>query len=203
MSLLNVWVGKNRALVSVDTDGIMPNGEHHDFSKLITLPHAGAVFAGRGDRVFLESLFQYYYFGTGTFGFDEIVEHLPRAIGKVLEYQQSLPGFSDSGDYQIVIAGWSEKTKRMAGYFAHGLFRVGEAPVVEKLGQRVMPGDPWSDRPQDVPLPNEETNHLILAAVQAKWLREQGTAGGGRLILADLQRNQITLKSLSFSGPEQ
>lgn len=200
MSLLNAWVGKTRAMIGVDTDSITPEGEHFDTSKLLILPHAGVVFAGRGDRLFVEALFQYFYRGTGTIRFDEVAEHLSNAIRAVIEHMRSLPGFSSEQDYQVVVAGWSEKLQRMSGYFAHGVFDVNATPAIDKLGQIVMPHDPWLDCLREIPTPKEPESHLILAAVQSKWLRQQGTAGGGRLVLAELTQDQVTVRTLSFQG---
>ena len=49
MSILNVWMSADRALVAVDTLGLEADGKTFDeCSKLYVLPHSNLVIAGRG-----------------------------------------------------------------------------------------------------------------------------------------------------------
>jgi len=58
MSVVDVWVSPTKAMVIVDTKGQRVDGAGYlEISKMLYLPHANVVIAGRGTNLFLNALF--------------------------------------------------------------------------------------------------------------------------------------------------
>lgn len=191
MSLLNAWVSKDRGLVAVDTDGLIPSrGEHFGFSKLIPLVHANSVIAARGDRAYLHLLFSYYFLAEEVCiarDYDALVDNANHAIASVNNYcnassQLDVP-------YHFVIMGWSIQQNRVRGRQYVGSTRdVGVD--VEELGQVVSPHDCFVH----APIPRDHGTIAKMAREQANWLRSLDTAGGGDLVIAEIRKSGIEIR---------
>ena len=187
MSLLNVWVSPELALVAVDTDGLNPGGPRFGMSKLLPLVHAQTVFAARGDRRFLWDLFSRFYLSSANVDYDAIVDGLPELLASVIANvrQEAQAPFG----YQFAIVGWSPLHRRVCGRWYVG--RTNEdAYDVDELGARVAP---WQDK-EAARVPDSQENIRWLAKRQASWLRAEGAAGGGRLLVAQLTRHEIIVR---------
>ena len=193
MSLLNAWVSPDRALVAVDTDGITPAGEHFEISKMLPLVHARTLFAGRGDRKFLHDLVKCYFLAATAVTYDDIVDHLPVAIA------HTLAAFKQEGaapfEYQFAVVGWSPAQQRVCGQWITGSSS-DDGYDCEELGQRVAP---WNPPEMGVPvMPSSVDAMTQIAKVQAEWLRSQpNSAGGGRLIVAEVTKDRMTIESVA------
>jgi hypothetical protein len=191
MSLLNAWVSPKRALVAVDTDGLLVgSGEHFSFSKLIPLAHARTVIAARGDAAFLHCLFTYYFTTNRaevSRDYDAMAAHALHAIA-VAQGHWKMNSAANT-PYQFVMVGWSPAKGRMVG-----LRFKGETDDVgtdqEDLEQLIAPE---VDGCQGIQ-PTNDTNMIRLAGPQSRWLREQGAAGGGELIIAELSKSAIDIR---------
>jgi hypothetical protein len=92
-------------------------------------------------------------------------------------------------DYQFAIVGWSPAQQRVCGRCYVG--RTDEyGHDVDELGARVAR---WQDT-EAARVPDSHENIRWLAEHQASWLRDEGTAGGGRLLVAQLTRREISLR---------
>lgn len=187
MSLLNVWVSPERALIAVDTDGMNPGGPHFGMSKLLPLVHAQTVFAARGDRRFLWDLFSRFHLSSADVDYDVIVDNLPQMLASLIA------GLRQDGhvpfSYQFAIVGWSPVQQRVCGRWYVG--RTDEDGYdVDELGARVAP---WQDT-ETARVPDSPENVRWLAERQASWLRAEDTAGGGRLLVAQLTRREIIVR---------
>jgi len=187
MSLLNVWVSPERALISVDTDGLTSDGEHVEMSKLLVLAHANTVLGFRGDRRFMHDLFATYYLAAAAVDFDAIVAALPEMLASVILAFRA-PGIAPQ-PYQFAIVGWSAAEGRVCGRWYTG--NTGEDGYdVDELGARVAP---WHGA-EAARLPDSEDSIRWLSERQAPWLREEGAAGGGRLLIAQVTRCEIIVR---------
>lgn len=190
MSLLNVRITPAQALIAVDTDGINPAGQHYEISKLLALPHAGVVFAFRGDRRFPFDVFAHAFLAFGEATYDQIERGMVPIMGAVIHQHREakIPAMP----FQIVIAGWSAARRRVCGSIYHG--DTGEDGVDhDELGARVIPWD------ADVPLKTPETpeDMAALAQRQVAWLRGKKTAGGGRLLIAIVTEKEVRISEHS------
>lgn len=190
MSILNVWVSETRALVGVDTDGVMGGAEHVEFSKLIPLVHANVVFASRGDREFLLELFSAFARNRVPVTFDVIEQHLTKVVAGIVIRWRCLGHLAD---YQFAIVGWSEHRGRMAALWATG--NTGDDGIdLDEIESRMAP---WHDSLGRAPVPDSHEAMAGAAQQQASWLQAQpGAAGGGRLIVAELTRDTTTVSSV-------
>lgn len=189
MSLLNAWVSPERALIAVDTDGITPGGPHFGMSKLLPLVHAQTIFAGRGDRRFLWDLFSRYHLANADVDYDVIVDSLPQLLASVIA------GLRQDGHipfgYQFAIVGWSPAQQRVCGRWYVG--RTDEDGYdVDELGARVAP---WQDT-ETARVPDSKENIRWLTERQATWLRAEATAGGGRLLVAEVAQHAMNVLEL-------
>lgn len=195
MSILNVWVSETKALIGVDTDGIMGGAEHVEFSKLIPLVHANVVFASRGDREFLVDLFTDFAQNRIAVTFDVIEEHLLAVVAGIVKRWR---GLGYIADYQFAIVGWSERRGRMVAIWATG--NTGEDGIdLDEIESRMAP---WHESLGRAPVPDSHDVMAGAAQQQASWLQAQpGAAGGGRLIVAELTRDSMSIRSLCNLGP--
>lgn len=189
MSLLNVWVSPERALVAVDTDGMTPGGPHFGMSKLLPLVHAQTVFAGRGDRRFLWDLFSRYHLANADVDYDAIIDSLPQLLASVIA------GLRQDGyapfDYQFAIVGWSPVQQRVSGRWYVGRTD-DDGYDVDELGARVAP---WQDT-EAARVPDSHQNIRWLAERQVSWLRAEGAAGGGDLLVTEVSKDQLTIQRI-------
>jgi|GEM_PF-5899358 len=189
MSILNVWVSKTKALIGVDTDGVLGGTEHVEFSKLIPLVHANVVFASRGDREFLVELFSAFARNPIPVTFDVIEQHLTTVVaGIVVRWR----GLGYIADYQFAIVGWSEVRGRMHAIWANG--NTGDDGIdLDDVECRLAP---WHDSLGRAPVTDSQEAMVAAAQGQAAWIRSQpGAAGGGRLIVAELTCDEMQIRS--------
>lgn len=187
MSLLNVWVSPERALIAVDTDAITPDGQHFGMSKLLVLPHAETVFAFRGDRRFMHDLFGRFYLARCDVDLDAIMSGMGEMLASVIL------GLRQAGEaplsYEVAVVGWSASEARVRGFWCTGRTDEDDWDLEEITSARVTP---WR-LPNLRMTPNVE-GMRELAVQQAEWLRADGDAGGGRLLVAQLTRREIIVR---------
>jgi len=192
MSLLNVHVTEDLALVAVDTDGVNPAGKHFEICKLYPLAHANTLLAGQGERRFLLEAFSWICMADGDVDYDVIVDSMPGMLRRMAEGARAhrAPDLR----YTIAVVGFSPKAERVCGRWYEGVV-TGEFEV-HSLGSRVSPW-PFPDR---AAIPADEASHVELARRQTAWHKTQGVAGGGRLLLAELTRDGMSSRSITDLG---
>jgi hypothetical protein len=208
VSILNVWVERQRALVCVDTQGVGNDGTRGDVTKLAVLPHINAVLACRGHLAFLSTCWM--MMAMSSRGFDELVEAmstiLPLAFQNVVQTAGALGVDPATLDRQtLVFVGWSPRAQRM----------IGREWMQETAAQGFVADDidPHHIAPWHESMPNEDPNNAErmqrLAAAQVRSIRENAPheAAGGRLIVAELTRHATVMRhrrsQLNNRGPRQ
>lgn len=212
MSLLNVYMEKDRALIGFDTLAtVMPNapslgdafkqladGKAH-MSKVAFLAHANVAIAHRGDAMLANSIFGALQL-SGLQGFDAMVEAMPQLLGQAYAYvtgfRKQHYGMDDFPGAEIVLVGWSAALRRMEGVrwvrwpqdkgFA-------ASPVGRAL---LLPDAEWAQTPEP---PDTAEKMEVIARDQVAYVRrEHATLNcGGRLLLAELTRDGLSVRTVA------
>ncbi|RYF60111.1 MAG: hypothetical protein EOO27_07075 [Comamonadaceae bacterium] len=197
MSIMNWWTTPEKAIVAVDTRlGSLRNDTVADEgSKLLVLPHLGAVLAGRGVISLLGAVFQIVHAHGGDF------DHVAQSIGPALKEQDSRfrqfareGGHEYEGLQQLVFVGYSHSLGKLATYFYES---DGSAVTMRGDCPRMFaPGDYQIDYQSIQASPFSEKSHLELARAQVAGAMCQGhTAGmGGRLVIAHVARDGVSTR---------
>jgi len=205
MSLLNVLIHPDRALVAVDTRMMeVETGRYFEGSKMFPMIHSNVLFACRGDRVFPLFVFDWFLGCMGeafrTYDLDAVERDIPVVLAKVKERyteKSDLHGAAESHlGIDLVVVGWSEKHQTMRGLSCvserGGEFSIG-AMETGRLG----------------PIPTEDLRHVhcndeveyltTVARSQVRQVRrdDPGFPIGGRLLLAELTRDTLSVRTVA------
>ena len=203
MTLLNVLLSSERALVAMDTR--MQNtvtGGHYYGSKMFPIVHANILIACRGELLFGALAFQWYW-GRETCDFDSVVLDLPDALVEISKRFASIPG-QYAGGNELIIVGWSEKERSMQGVAC----------------TRPDMDSPFSiarmETGQLAPAPTEDLRHItcadqieyltVIARAQTRQSKKDSPDSpiGGRLILADMTRDRMEIRPIAdLEAPPQ
>lgn len=210
MSICNVWTYQDFAIVATDTKGT----SGFEFSKMLTLPHAGVILAFRGQRVsFLIAFGQIFASKQELKSFDDIVPLLSEvtatAGGKV-EASPEAKAEAAGSTVQVVVVGWSDRLGRMAA--AEAIHEPDKDVVFtppEELGSAVDPiaaeelEDAWHlpqrTEPTEFPAALLELASRQVAFGRKGWPQH---GFGGDLLFATLERrNGQTDLHIQSLGP--
>jgi len=188
MSLLNVWLEPGVALIGVDTDGVDVAGVRRNVGKLFPIPHAGCVLAGRGESRFLGCIAA----AICSMGeeFDDLAAVLKRLADQTVSELRPMGGIPEGLKLELVLVGFSWARNRMAG------IELELEPGAAQFAQDEIELEhvtPWDDSLAALPSPSSPANMAVLARAQARLLRSMGpnVAGGGKLIIASIERHQM------------
>lgn len=197
MSILNLWLAPDHALVGVDTDGVDPAGRHMSCSKLLPIVHLNAVLAGRGNLTLLGCTFvQLMVSELGDF--DALADRLPAMVQKA--FKGTIGGFPlrfiqraayQAGD-EIILVGWSPRLDRPRAVEVTRAPGASSFTVEETKLEYVAP---WDESIADAPSPSDAWNMRRLAGAQVALLKrtDPAAAAGGSLIVAELRRGQMNI----------
>ncbi|WP_201312896.1 hypothetical protein [Dyella sp. EPa41] len=206
MSVLNCFVAEDRALVSVDTcmapissSNAADLARRAHGSKLLALPHANVVLAARGEMNFFNWLASDLNRAVLD-GYDAMAERMPSLLEKNLEVfmaavakPQGVDAFPGA---EIVMVGWSRATNRMQA-------AVWKCDHGEKAS-RVARVASWMASPNpgyaELPAPPDSAERMTtIARDQVELLRSLpvAVAVGGRLLLAEVTRDSISIKTVA------
>ncbi|QNK00729.1 hypothetical protein [Dyella telluris] len=206
MSLLNCFIAEDRALVAVDTCmAPIVSGNAADLarrahgSKILTLPHANVVLAARGEMNFFNWLASDLNRAMLD-GYDAMAERMQSLLEKNLEAFMevvAIPhGVASFPGAEILMVGWSRATNRMQA-------AVWKCDPGEKAF-RVARVVPWMASPNpgyaELPSPPSSAERMTaIARDQVDLLRSLpvAVAVGGRLLLAELTRDSISIQSIA------
>lgn len=212
MSVCNVWVSDGNVLVAVDTAGrsYRPENDYRgepgsNFSKILTIPHSGVLFACRGEKVLFYDVFRQAYLDhEADNSFDALVSRTPGFIAETLA---RIPG--DKPDevecvLELYVIGWSDRLERMcAELFIFGPTMETQHTPAEELGATVVPiAEGEEEAAQAMPrMSTPETfvpDLFELVNRQVAYGRHEypDVAFGGDLILAEVRRYTINLHNL-------
>lgn len=190
MSLLNFWASPQEAIVVVDTVGMAADGSPLHASKLMVVPHLGAVIGIRGQLALLTWL-TVRANSAGFGALDDLLDAMPgmlaeaeAAIGAhLIVLAGSAPG------HEIIVAGWSDRQGRMIG---RQFVKRGDmtASIERDVDHHVSPWHPSMDG-----LPLDPGGLEQLARGQVIFMRGLGAHCGGKLTIARLTRGEINLQT--------
>ena len=191
MSLLNAWIAPQEAVVVTDAIGQAADGSPLHASKLVVVPHLGAIIALRGQLALLTWL-TVRANSAGFATFDDLLDAMPgmlaeagAAIGDNLNVLAgSAPG------YEIIVAGWSDRQGRMIG---RQFVKRGDmtASIVRDVDRHISP---WHASMEGLPI--EPGGLEQLARGQALFMRTAFDAHcGGKLTIARLTRGELNLQT--------
>ncbi len=207
MSILNVYLRRDAALVGVDTEGASLNGAFNQCSKMLPIPHASAVLACRGSSVILACTFVQMLI-TDCDDFDALAARFPDAANRASKKLYGpLMRHIRKADFrmgdELVLIGYSPSRKRMR---AIELLRdSGECAFKadETEGHYVTP---WHPSLADMPYPVDLLSMGEMAQAQVNLIKKENPkfAAGGNLLIAELFENRMTFRKLwALRGPAE
>jgi len=202
MSIVNVWVWPERAIVVADTEGRCPLFGVIEVSKMVPLVHANAILAVRGNGGPLGLL--YGGLSRVPCNFDELVTMIPEvAPANVAHHEKQARdiGLTEAemaevrATDQIILVGWSEAARRMQGW------RFDRWGAETKF--QTFPINPWfvapaADFDLSLPVPQSRDDLTRIARRQTTWHRQNlpGKAIGGRILSAEITQRGMTISEL-------
>ena len=224
MTQLAAWVGRDRALVGVDTrmtalGTASATGQHAqrvfaqaggliEGSKVLSLPHSRVLLANIGSGAFLGMLFQACQMQQPADDFDALDESLPVLIGRAFEalLEQRLAFYPDVPEAAIrgqlvLLVGWSQARGRVCA----SIFN--QRPQAEGFQRTPLDGfaddedprgrrfaAPWNPQKSGV-LPYASTLPEMERLARAQMRDFPASGAGGRLLVAELTRDSAAITS--------
>lgn len=201
MSIVNVAVRHDRAIVAVDTQVSSPIDDAFPdlvtmghTSKMLPIVHANTVLAVRGSPVFMLIAFNALYEMTADVGIDLIAQVLPGFLNGALS-SAPFPESVLAMPQEVWAVGWSRQSDRPRGVVCRrppggqfGLEEVGEA-----IGPQLEGGIPPLWQPEQM---------AAVARRQVAMQREQqpGTSIGGRLLQAEITAHGMRIDEICDLG---
>lgn len=208
MTILNIFVRPDRALIGMDTTVVnSQGGQSFEASKFGVLPESGLFMGWRGDTAAGAILFAECLAAQCYIDFDVIEPEMPRLIVETLKtrHQQRIaqgapPDALSSPhchSFQVGLVGWSKSAERMRGTL---FTKQGEAGVVgvEPISATgiIAPGDiiaPSLREPVSSVAAMERVARAQFNAAKAKG--DSFRSGfGGALLLIEIERDQVRIR---------
>lgn len=191
MSLLNVWIERDRALVGVDTAGRDAGGRSWRMAKMAPLVNLNAVLAFRGSSAFAAVIVgNCMLFGQDLETLMEVLPPLfPAALNEARAQsarEQASEACRQSLELQeVVLVGWSNAHRRMRGR------RWTRRDVAGEFVQAGIDREyiaVWHDSLAGLADPKTPAEMAALASAQCRliWEKEPTVAAGGEFIVAQL-----------------
>jgi hypothetical protein len=202
MSILNVWISPERALIGVDTKAVYsrakPGNVLHEYSKMIPLVHASAVLANRGHTAFLSAVFAQCHSHPSEF--DSLEGLMPSildyALNILVTHNRDANINDDSvyGGQELALVGWSPMRRRMVG--SSYVKEAGKPGFVRKeINPWIIA--PWESSLGSPTIPKTPAAMLDLAKTQMRYVRSRKDLAalgfGGKYIVADLTRDSLSI----------
>lgn len=196
MSLINVWLRPDSALVTVDT-ACTVNGKPAHTSKMLPLCHINSVLACRGSVAFLAALYTGVLMAGATY--DATVEAMPRLLREAMALPfQQIP----ETRHDVVLVGWSQAQGRAAGQQFIQM-EPGAPFQQDSIDQEFVA--PWKPSMASLPDPNMLGSMIELAKAQVEALREEvgpDVAAGGRMVMATVTEGGMWIAPAVHTFPE-
>jgi len=187
MSLLNAWIAPDAAVVAVDTVGQAADGSPLPASKLLPIPHLGAVIAIRGQLALLTWL-AVRANSAGFATFDDLLDSMPGMLAEATAAIDHLTVLAGSAPgHEVVVTGWSDRQGRIVG---RQFVKRGDEQTARDVDHHVSPWHPSMDG-----LPLDPGGLEQLARGQVIFMRGLGAHCGGKLTIARLTRGELTLQT--------
>lgn len=215
MSLVNIFMERDRALISVDTlsssmgapavlsgsvaDALARIAEGIHAGKCAYLPHIGTAMAHRGDYLFASAVFSGLQLAMPK-DFDVATEIMPGILAQTFaqasEFRRRQLGSDMFAGAEIVLVGWSPALNRMEGvrwvrwpgdngFAAH--------PIGKVL---LLPDAEW-EQPPGIPDTPEAFERIARSQVAYVRANHAHLNCGGRLLLAEVTRDNLTVRTIA------
>ncbi|WP_236175997.1 hypothetical protein [Pseudomonas pseudonitroreducens] len=193
MSVLNAFVTPDCALLGVDTEGVLPNGEAQHGNKAITLPHLGAALGFRGLDWMLIAMSSTVVGWKGTY--DELAAYAPTLMNNAATWCRTDKNLEPQ-DANVVLVGFSESAGRMVG---HAFLRKAGSDDVERhhdINQFLapMPDSGTLQTIKNIGARADKNGMALTAMHQCKMLHRVApeSSGGGRFFVSKVTLHSIT-----------
>lgn len=202
MSLVIAHLAADRALLAVDTFAGSTAGWAAVGEKMLPLPAHHCILAMRGVTQALPAL-AFELACALVRDFDEILEFLPAALRggrNVLRVAAEARGLelttADALGYELAAVGWSPKRSTMVGV-TYRFDAVSQAFAEIPIDRWRVHGaeEEWLPFPADAPDTAERMQAFAEWVVRNSRARRPDLALGGRLLLAELTRDSMTIKT--------
>lgn len=195
MTILNVHIERDRALIAANTELVWPDGQKYgNTPKLFALPHADAVFAFAGPISVGHSI--YFDCCASRKNLDELFEVLEshfKTRCAEFEKQAADAGVAVVMNAMCVLVGWSRRWNQVVGVRC-SRFETYSRSIAESF---VSPGDDsWPARPYESPSNDAEMITTARYQAQQAELAWPGHAWGGDLNIAEVTRDAITFRNV-------
>ena len=201
MSILNVWISPERALIASDSEAAAVDGPGARVSKFFTIPHLDVVIGHRGCAqyfCFMASVLQMLSLARDI---ETILDTLPAYLSPMIE-QTKLAMTTHYGWKKIdtdlvdgeslVVVGWSHKQGRMvAREFTQ--MTLAEGFVVRDIDPCYI--SPYDESINQGEYPENATSMEKLVRAQVRLIKdkEPKAAAGGNLMLCQLRRGSVQI----------
>lgn len=202
MSLVNVVLEQDRAIVGFDTLSGMVQGFEHllqcevHASKAVYMPHARAMLAHRGEALMAIMAHEALQIAALQ-GFDEMAEAMPHILAATFvqfcEFRKHQLGREHFEGSEIILVGWSNALERMQA-IRWTRYPEDKGFSVASVGKCVfLPDAEWPAQPSATGTPEQME---AIARDQVAWVRKNrpGFNCGGRLLLAELTRDACSVR---------
>lgn len=213
MSLLNIYLAAHRALVGVDTAcGLLPGQSMEEWcaanapgqkppaelSKLWPIAHAGAVIACRGTALFGLQVFGAASMFPSVDAIEDNMGDLLKRIGAASDASHQaaqMPEELRHAKQEIALVGWSQREGSMIATVWEHVAGPGHTFEVDQVDRFAAP---WETEWGEAIEPRTDHDMLQLARMQVSRFRvaHPGAPIGGRLMVAELTRDQITVRQV-------
>ncbi len=219
MSLVNVYLEHDRALIGFDTlssameappaAGVaealerFKTGLH--MSKCAFLAHANVALAHRGDAMLAVGVCSAVQLNFLS-DFDAIAEAMPQllaqAYAQVTTYRKQF-GIEQFSGAEVILVGWSHALNRMQGV-RWIRWPTDQGFTASQVGKALMlPDAEWEQTP-DVPDSAEQMERIARDQVAYVRAKHAGYNCGGRLLLAELTRDTMSVRTIAdLEAPPQ
>ena len=210
MTLLNIWLEREHAMVGVDTatsftrpDGSplevegYADGASFDITKLVPIAHLNAVLSARGIAAFLPQVFfriQMQPFDSVDDVFEQMLPMLDQCfVG--LEHIAAQQGVLADPRQEVVLVGWSARQARMRGmyYVQHTVEAGFEGNEIDEV--LICPWDDDAQGCPEDPVDRDAMLRLMRAQVADARERHPAVAAGGRFVVAEITPLSINVRA--------
>lgn len=195
MSIVNVFMSAESALIGVDTEGTLPDGSHVEGCKMIFLPHLSAVVAFRGLDAVLACASPSIICYTGKF--DDLAAVMKEIVLGAVRMATEHIGADRRNQAcaaNFVLVGYSPMAGRMVG---HAYVKNPDSPAIDELRDFPQLYGPFFgvEEIEKLKIRADRAGMVALAMDQCRMVRERGPSdmpAGGRFLITEVRNGSIS-----------
>lgn len=199
MSILNVFVTPELALIGVDTEAMLSDGSIKECTKVLFLPHIHAAVGFRGASLVHITTSGVIMFFHGSF--DDLAGEMPKIVNHALSVARANAAAANTKPedleyFDFVLVGFSHNVGHMVGHTYTKSSDSPEIKVILNSPQVIAPRLP----PEDLARLNiraDKNGIRALALDQCRYTRSLGRTDfhvGGHLFITEISRGSIVTK---------